>query len=80
MWVESSLFHWWHFVKPSNKDWHFMVIAEYASSVLDMRAYMSCMFQSITLSLASRGSGIGSIEGPGCGGAGILGALEKESR
>lgn len=81
MWVESSLFHWWHFVKPSSNDWHFMVIAEYASSVLDMRAYISCMFQSITLSLASRGSGIGSIEeGPGCGGAGILGALENESR
>jgi hypothetical protein len=56
-----------------------MAIAVYASSVLETRAYMSCMFQSITLSLASRGSGIGSI-GPGCGGAGILGALEKESR
>lgn len=79
MWVESSLFHWWHFVKPSRSDWHFIAIAVYASSVLDMRAYMSCMFQSITLNLASRGSGIGSIGGPGCGGAGILGALENES-
>lgn len=80
MCVESSLFHWWHLVNPSSRDWHFMVIAVYASSVREMRAYMSCMFQSITLNLASRGSGIGSIEGPGCGGAGILGALEKESR
>ena len=80
MCVESSLFHWWHLVNPSSRDWHFMVIAVYASSVREMRAYMSCMFQSITLSLASRGSGIGSIEGPGCGGAGILGALEKEAR
>jgi hypothetical protein len=80
MWVDKSLFHWWHLVKPSSNDWHFIAIDAYASSVRDMRAYMSCIVQSITLNLASRGSGIGSMGGPGWGGAGILGALEKESR
>lgn len=41
---------------------------------------MSCMFHSMMFKRASTGSGIVSNGGPGCGGAGIFGALEKESR
>lgn len=60
--------------------WHREVIEAYASSVLDSRAYMSCMFHSMIFKRASTGSGIVSNGGPGWGGAGILGAFENESR